>query len=293
MRKAKNLKNITIEYYNVCSLVDVKNRENTVKTDKYEISPLLKKFQSKDPKDRTINYCGENLILSTINYNENSKLWELVFSKSRSSTIPFVTDSNGVPRQLVLKKGEMLSEVLCALYNPESKVLAMQRNIYAFGTKGLEEFFSAFMKKPLYLLSIQSLSEDKKSLFKKSKIKKFRLRVKNPIVKKNDKEISNKINIFGKNTTICKVIDAAVSVDSSIINIEFSMGNSSQVINVQEEDFEVFEDLMNNNNVKCLELGLAPDEHSTMQITDFMDLEFMTSFLFPLLENNLLIFMKY
>ena len=71
------------------------------------------------------------------------------------------------------------------------------------------------------------------------------------------------------------------------------MGNSSQVINVQEEDFEVFEDLMNNNNVKCLELGLAPDEHSTMQITDFMDLEFMTSFLFPLLENNLLIFMKY
>ena len=59
---------------------------------------------------------------------------------------------------------------------------------------------------------------------------------------------------------------------TAIINIEFSVANSSKAINIQDEDFDVFQDLMNNNNVKCLEIGFAPDEYSTMQITDFMDL---------------------
>lgn len=49
------------------------------------------------------------------------------------------------------------------------------------------------------------------------------------------------------------------------------MGNSSKLITVEDEDFEIFQDLMNNNNVKVLELGAVPDERATMQITDFMD----------------------
>lgn len=87
-------------------------------------------------------------------------------------------------------------------------------------------------------------------------LKKFKLHIKNV---KKDKNDSNGIIQYNKNTSICKAIDSALAVSSAIINIEFSMGNSSQTINIEDDDFEVFQDLTTNNNVKSLELGMIPD----------------------------------
>ena len=270
MRTVNDIKNITIEYYNVVSFVNVEQEKNSSMRDKCDIAELLEQLQSLDAKKRKIDYYGENIILSNVAYNKNSELWELVFFKSRSATIPYIVNSYGTSRQIVLENDEMISELLCVLYNPKTKVLAMQRNVFAFGSKGMEKFLSSFVNKTLLLDSIQTLSEEKRRLFKKSKIKKFKLHVKNVAANKSN-NTSVKINSYNKNTSICRAIDAALAVDSSIINIEFSMGNTSKAMNIEDEDFDIFEDLMNNANVKCLELGLAPDEHSTMQITDFMD----------------------
>lgn len=283
MKRINNIKNITIEYYNTCSLVETDPINKRYSHAKIDMTNLLEDLQSKTVKERTINYNGENLILSSISYNKSSSLWELVFFKSRSATIPFIINSNGDSRQIILKKDEMISEVLCAEYDSTSKILAMQRNVYAVGTKGLEEFFSFFLSFPVYLESIQSLTEKKRKFLKKSKIKKFKLHIKNV---KNDKAPSNTITQYNKDTLVCKAIDSALAVDSAVINIEFSMGNSSKTINIADEDFEVFQDLMNNNNVKCLELGMVPDEHSTMQITDFMDFRIHDNISVPFVKGK-------
>lgn len=283
MKQINNIKNITIEYYNTCSLVETDPVNKRYSHAKIDMTNLLENLQSKTVKERTINYNGENLILSSISYNKSSSLWELVFFKSRSATIPFIINSNGDSRQIILKKDEMISEVLCAEYDSTSKILAMQRNVYAVGTKGLEEFFSFFLSFPVYLESIQSLTEEKRKFLKRSKLKKFKLHIKNV---KNDKTPSNTITQYNKDTSVCKAIDSALAVDSAIINIEFSMGNSSKTINIEDEDFEVFQDLMNNNNVKCLELGMVPDEHSTMQITDFMDFRIHDNISVPFVKGK-------
>ena len=162
----------------------------------------------------------------------------------------------------------MISEALCILYDPSKQILCMQRNIYAVGTKGIEEFFSSFLKNNIYLESIHNLDSKKKSILKGSKLKKFKLRIRN---EKNKNLLPVKFKQYNKNTSICNVIDSALAVNSSIINVEFSMGKSSNVIKIEDDDFEVFQDLMNNNNVKNLELGFVPDERANMQITDFMD----------------------
>lgn len=263
---SSNNKRITIEYYEVRSYVDVNKKKNTGTLARCDISGLLNRLQGLDVKGRTVEYNGENLILSEINYNENTELWELVFFKSRSFTVPFIVNKDGKKRKIQLKNGEMISEVLCVEYNPKLRVIAMQRNVYACGTKGLEMFFSKLAKKMISLASIQMINEERKLFFRKSIVKKFRLHIKN--VGKG----SNTISPYNKGTTICKVIDAAVAMNSTIINIEFSVGNSSKKIDMKKEDFEVLEDLMGNNNVKCMELGFAPDEKATMQITDFMDI---------------------
>lgn len=264
----KNVKNITIEYYNTCSLTKVENKDNTYERDKIDISLLLEALQIKSVQERTIRYNGENLLLSSIEFNEKSKLWELIFFKSRTAAIPFIINANGDSRQILLKDDEMISEALCLVYNPQNKIMAMQRNIYAVGTKGIETFFSSFLDIPIVLESLQKLDSEKKGLLKKSKLKKFKLSIRN--VKKKDKS-ENSITQYNKDTSICKVIDSALAINSSFINIEFSMGNSSKLITVEDDDFEIFSDLMNNNNVKVLELGTVPDERATMQITDFMD----------------------
>ena len=266
--KNKNTKKITIEYYDTCTLNKVANKQDTYTKDKTDITLLLKRLQEKTVPERTIKYNGENLMLNSIEYNEQTKLWELIFFKSRSSAIPFITNTNGNSRQILLKDDEMISEALCIVYNPNNKIIAMQRNIYAVGTKGIETFFSHFTTMPITLESIQKLDSKRKGILKKSKLKKFKLRIRNV---KNKNSTENSITQYNKDTSICKVIDSALAINSSFINIEFSMGNSSKLIHVEDEDFEVFQDLINNNNVKALELGCVPDEKATMQITDFMD----------------------
>ena len=57
------------------------------------------------------------------------------------------------------------------------------------------------------------------------KFKKFKLHIRNGINKNLSPTASKQYN---KNTSICKVIDSALAVNSSIINIEFSMGNFSR-----------------------------------------------------------------
>ena len=161
MKKTNNIKNITIEYYNTCSFVKVNPESSGHIRAKTNIEELLKTFQNKKVQDKAINYNGENLILSSITYNKSSKLLELVFFKSRSATVPFIINNNGDSRQIFLEKDEMISEVLCAEYDSDSRILAMQRNVYAIGTRGLEEFFSSFLSYPLYLESIQTLNEEK------------------------------------------------------------------------------------------------------------------------------------
>lgn len=266
MDKKMNQKKITVEYYNTCQL----NQEfgNNFSRDNIDISILLHSLSNKPVKERTINYNGENLLLSFIEFNNESKLWELIFFKSRSSTIPIIIDTNGNSRQIILKDNEMISEALCVLYDSSKQILCMQRNIYAVGTRGIEDFFSSFLKNNIYLESIHKLDSQKKSLLKGSKLKKFKLHVRN---EKKKNMLPIKFKQYNKNTSICKVIDSALAVDSSIINIEFSMGNSSNIIKIEDDDFDVFQDLINNNNVKVFELGFATDEKSNMQITDFMD----------------------
>lgn len=136
MDKKMNQKKITIEYYNTCQLNQVSGNEFS--RDNVDISILLSSLSNKPIKERNINYNGENLLLSFIEFNNESKLWELIFFKSRSSTIPIIIDTNGNSRQILLKDNEMISEALCVLYDASKQILCMQRNIYAVGTKGLE-----------------------------------------------------------------------------------------------------------------------------------------------------------
>ena len=250
--KNKNIKNITIEYYNTCTLDKIAKNDITYTRKITDISLLLEKLKNKNVQDRTIDYNGEKLLLGSIEFNTTSKLWELIFFKSRSSTVPFIINKDGNSRKILLKDDEMISEVLCVLYNADTEVLAMQRNSYSVGTKGLEDFLGYFLSLPVYLESLQTIDTKKKTIIKNSKIKKFKLCVRN--VKKRDGSLPS-ITQYNKNTSICKVIDSALAVNSAIINIEFSMGNSSNIINVEDDDFEVFQNLINNSNVKRLELG--------------------------------------
>ena len=262
-------KNITIEYYTTTSLTKVENTVDSYRNTEMDISILLQKLSQLEVSKRKINYNNELLILASISFNKNSNLWELIFYKSRSINVPFIIDSSGNSRKIVLKNGEMISEAICMLYDPNTKILAMQRNVYAVGTKGIETFLSSFSKLPISLTCITSITENKRKLLTNLKIKKFKLVVKNVKNKKN--VTKTPITQYNKNTTICKVIDSALAVNSSTINIEFSMGNSSEILHLEDSDFEVFQKLIDNNNVRSLELGCVSNQNDNMQITDFID----------------------
>ena len=265
-------KSITIEYYNTIGRKKVEEKINTVSDEIVDITDLLKELSTSDMSKRIIKYNGENLILASITFNESTALWELVFFKSRSTTLPFIYDASGKYRQIKLKDDEMLTEALCMLYDPVIKTFAMQRNVFATGTLGIESFFSHFVNYPIILQSIHSFEGNKTAIFRSSKIKKFKLHIRNVSSKSKNKDNNfTPIKQYNNGTSICKVIDSALDINSSVINVEFSMANSSNVLTLEDSDFDVFEDLMNNNNVKSLEIGYVPDEKSNMQITDFMD----------------------
>lgn len=281
MKAGINKKAITVEYYNLCTYVDVDGKNNTKTLANLDIGELLDFLSKTDVQKRKIDYNGESIVLSDINYNNETELWELVFFKSRSSTIPFITDGFGKSRKIVLNDDETISEVLCVEYDSYKKVLAMQRNVYAFGTRGLESFFSYFVKKQISLVSIQNVA--KKSFIKGYKLKKIRIHIKKPLGNNSNDECNK---LYNKNTSICRVLDAALAVNSSIIDIKFSVANSSKFIKIESDDYDIFEDLANNSDVKNLELGFAPDEKSSMQITDYMDLRIHDTIFLPFVKGE-------
>ena len=69
-------------------------------------------MQEHKVEKRCLNYKGELVILTTIEYNKNTELWELVFFKGRASNLPFIVNKNGDLRDLSLDSDEMLSKVL-------------------------------------------------------------------------------------------------------------------------------------------------------------------------------------
>lgn len=207
-------------------------------------------------------------MLRSIVINKITGLWELIFLRGRSAGIPVISNELGEIREIKLESNERLSETLCLLYDPIKKITIIQRNIFAVGIKGIETFFSNYLTYPIMLSSIQNISEDNKLFSRQSKIKRFSLVVHN-VTKKSKTPVA--VKQYNKGTSITKVIDAALATKSNIINIDISMGNNKQLLNVDKEDFEVFEDLIGNSNVKKLEVGFVPDEFSSMQLTDFIN----------------------
>ena len=120
MNQVRNVKNITIEYYSTCSLVETSKRNNEYSHAKTDITNLLKSLQNKAVKERSIYYNGENLILTSITYNKTTKLWELVFFKSRTATVPFIINSDGNSREIILEKDEMISQAIPAYKSPSN-----------------------------------------------------------------------------------------------------------------------------------------------------------------------------
>ena len=284
MKNYNRIKNITIEYYKVYTYEESQNNKNTITEKELEVSPLLEKLQQLNKKQKNI-YSKEGYIaLHSIKYNQKTNLWELVFFKERDNFAPFILDKkNGNVRNLILKNDEMISEILCVEYNPKINVFAIQRNIYAFGKKSLENFFASNLNVNFILRPIGKLNKETEKILKKGVVKKFKLHIKN-VADKNG-EISTPPR-YNKHTALCNVINSAMSINSQIINIEFSVGKSSKKIAIQDDDFEVFDDLMENNNVKSLELGIAPDENSTMQITDFIKFRVRDIISIPIIKGQ-------
>lgn len=260
-------KNIIIEYYKINSLK--KNVDNnTYQELEIDITPFLEKMKEMNVKDRKIQYNGEFIFLQTIDKNINTGIWELIFYKTTNGCIPDILDKNGdIKKYIELDDDESLSQPVCMLYDSKKMVAVMQRNVFAVNTRGIETFIESYMK--AYSIKFRIFSNEvkkEKILLNKERVKKIKIAVH---IQKNKKEKPTYSYI--KKTKISEIFTNALETQCGIINIELSMGNTKDVINLQNEDFELFEELLNNKDIKKMEIGTINDYDSTMQITDFID----------------------
>lgn len=259
MEKVIN-KKITVEYYKVKGLV---NKDDGYTEDSLDISPLFERLSKYDIKDRIINYAGEKLILKEVCFEDG--MWRLVFYKTTNSAVPLITDSNGnITQKIDLDDEENIIQPICLVYNPKNRVIAMQRNVYAVGTKGIEEFLNHFGYAGAIMLRAIVLTEEKEKKINRNMVKKLSV-----TVHKNKK--NQFIKPKQRDTNISKMLDNAIDSGSAIINIDISMGNNKELLKIQEEDFKYIEELINNSDVKKFEIGSILDEEVAMQTTDLIN----------------------
>lgn len=254
-------KKITIEYYKVTGL---KKYLDGYEEDILDISDMLGRISNMDLNKRIINYAGEKLILKEIYFEDG--LWILTFYKTTNSVVPLITDNTGnITKNIDLSEEENITQPLCLIYDPYKRVIAMQRNVFAVGTKGIEEFFNSFEYDGAIMLRNMVLADNKKVYCDNSNVKKISF-----IVHKNTK--TNKfIKPKLRDTNLCKMIDNAMDFGGTIVNIDISMGNKKELLNMQKKDFEYIDELINNSDVKKFEIGTVSDEEVTMQTTDLVN----------------------
>jgi hypothetical protein len=263
----KLIKNMSIEYYKTYSFVD---REKKLEERPVDISDFLEKLSKTDINKRIMPYNGEKLILKSIKLNNNN-LWELLFLKTTNNKIPYIINDYGDSvKDIELDKNENIAQEICILYDANKKIVVVQRNVYAVGIRGIEDFLNLYMVQyPIKFVSINRLGNDK--IIDHSLMKKLSIIVHNP--KKNDKSKDEQISkINFKNSNLSRILQNSMETGCSVLNLDLSMGNVKDLLKLQKEDIEMFQELIGNKDVKKLEIGTVPDEKASMQITDFVNI---------------------
>jgi phosphoribosylformylglycinamidine (FGAM) synthase PurS component len=261
-------KNITIEYYSVNSLKKIEEKRNTYQELPIDITPFLEKMKSMNVKERRILYNGEFIFLQSIEKNINTGLWELIFYKTTSASVPEILNNDGeITKILELNDDENLTQEVCMIYDSKSMISILQRNVFAINTKGIETFINSYMiNYPIKFKIFSNESTKKTILSNKANVKRIRIGIHIPKSKRN-KTIVN----YERKSKLTNIINNAMDTQCGIINLELSMGNTKDFISLQEEDFGLFEELLNNEDIKKMEIGTINELDSAMQITDFID----------------------
>lgn len=131
---------VRLEYY------AVKYRKNDDAPDvpdrPFDFELWIQKAAKVSIQDRIFDYYEEKARLDRLMFDDRSRLWCMSFVRLRETNIPAKGRLNRESEPVELEDDEFISEDAAALYDPNLKVVMLQRNRHSLGPSGIEKYLN-------------------------------------------------------------------------------------------------------------------------------------------------------
>lgn len=280
-------KNIKIYY-----CYPVQRVENKLKL--VNLIPVMEELKLLAPEQRVVKESDGNLQLKKIEYDKKQKRWYLSFLRNRTDA-PFKTklDDNTETAEM-LADNEFVGQECCAIYDEESKIIALQNNRSSISFNGLNRFLINYMKDEMYLsiisykdkyckISEENLINYKSVIIGYTDISEFM----NLANENNDKAIRHISKLANDLSAVSGKIELSVGREKSFLKksklkkiVEFFISNphitnTLKVKMVEGNDGVRLIDLLNNKVNDEIEIVVTKDQPKTFtKILNAMNIKF-------------------
>ena len=222
-------KSIRLDYLLVkCLYIEKDNGKEVAVEKDFDLTYLFKDLTKLRPQDRQLKDSNGDLIRiqilkekkhKTLKCEDGSsyKYWELQILKQRSASLPGVATSKGEYNQIEIKAGEVVSEDISALYDPQKCTLLMYRKKEGITPVGLEKFLSELLADEKYNIIFQAL-------ISKNDLDKL---LKEGIYKKLDLIVVDNLSSNDKNP-LCDVLSENAIFGAKNAHITLSLGKNAK-----------------------------------------------------------------
>ncbi|MCI8520597.1 MAG: hypothetical protein HFE51_10500 [Clostridia bacterium] len=262
----KTKKNIKLEYFRVTCRELQDMDTSSVPDSMFDLYRWIDVFDTdfSGIEDKTFMYAGERARLDDIYKTEN--YWVLDFLRLRDSNLPKRAYENKQTEDMQLDDDEYMGEEAIAIYDPETNVLALQRNRNSLSVTGIEKYLNDVWQhrdnNVIYLRPI--LSEiDLDAILKKTDkdYRKIRFKI---------ADTDNLQEADYDNSPLGQILKGVGKYQGAFVDVTISMGHFRDKSLNDVAVNNTLNELVNNASTKKAEISIKEDADAPVEIIDLL-----------------------
>lgn len=269
MTKEKMInRNVRFDYFQLYCIE--KNEEGKKKEKLFDFIQWMNLMDEiEDITDRTIIYNTERIRIDDIRIEPKTEYGLVHFARLRQSNVPSITAlTRNNFKDVTLEADEYLAEDISALYDQETNVLMLQRNIHSLSPTGVTDYINYFWNRIHENQVIELRPVMKKEAFKYGFGKKV---YKKLIVKTADTEANQSGMFDNLKSPFAKAFSALDSLDGVNIEITVTSSRSKESLDF-EQVIETLKELENHQGLlKKVQVSAKDTVDTKVEKIDLID----------------------
>ena len=236
--------------------------QNTVVEKKFDLSPIFDKATTLKASQTVKPFRGEKARIQEIK-RVTDTIWGIEFLRLREVNPPGIANEDGDFAIIKLEDGEYIGEFTGCLYDSQTDVIVIHRNIHAFTPSGIQEYLNS-------TLNVEDTQIFLKPIISGSDIKKI---IKAKIYRSFEISIAtDEKTIFDNGTSLGELLKKASNFKGSNINLSIGVGHAKKDKSLDTKSLrELISGTYTNKEMRKLTVKYKEDEDTKTEEVDLLE----------------------